>query len=127
MGVTMKRATLIVAGLSVLSFIFGVITENKKPAIGTRIPDKDSVLRKYPSIAFDYLSVSFIILFSFTDYYSMFYPYKGKSVPQFVLFQSTNFFAFSNNALFTGEVCFKWNYKCIKKGSCTREIKQNPT
>ncbi|XP_039068215.1 uncharacterized protein LOC120214372 [Hibiscus syriacus] len=106
MGVTMKRAALIFAGLGVLSFIFGVIAENKKSAAGTPIPGKDSVLCKYPSdpsVALGYLSVSFIILFSLAGYWSLFYPYKGKSVPQFVLFQSTGFFVFSNISLFTGE------------------------
>ncbi|KAE8655776.1 SHK1 binding protein 1 isoform 1 [Hibiscus syriacus] len=105
MGVTIKQAALIVGGLGVLSFIFGVIAENKKPAAGTPIPGKDSVLCKYPSdpsVALGYLSVSFLILSSFAGYWSLFYPYKGKSVPHSVLFQSTSFTIFFSIAWFTG-------------------------
>ncbi|KAK8592894.1 hypothetical protein V6N13_043480 [Hibiscus sabdariffa] len=105
MAVTIKKAALIVGGLGVLSFVFGVIAENKKPAAGTPIPGKDVVICKYPwdpSVPLGYLSVSFLLLSSFAGYRFLFYPYKGKSVPQSVLFQSTNFFAFFNVALFTG-------------------------
>ncbi|GMJ09309.1 hypothetical protein like AT4G31130 [Hibiscus trionum] len=105
MAVTIKKAALIVAFLGVLSFFFGVIAENKKPAAGTPIPGKDVVICKYPwdpSVPLGYLSVAFLILSSFAGYWFLFYPYKGKSVPQSVLFQNTSFFVFFNVALFTG-------------------------
>ncbi|XP_022731737.1 uncharacterized protein LOC111286176 [Durio zibethinus] len=109
MAVTIKQAALIVSFLGVLSFIFGVIAENKKPAAGTPISGKDVVICKYPSdpsVVLGYLSVAFLSLSSFAGYWSLFYPYKGKSVPHSVLFQSTSFFVFFNIALFTGGLAF---------------------
>ncbi|XWS72892.1 hypothetical protein CRYUN_Cryun02cG0078700 [Craigia yunnanensis] len=105
MAVTMKRAALIVSFLGILSFIFGVIAENKKPASGTPISGKDMVICKYPSdpsVVLGYLSVAFLILSTSAGYWSLFYPYKGKSVPHSVLFRSSSFFVFFNIALFTG-------------------------
>ncbi|KAL4378608.1 hypothetical protein GQ457_02G019440 [Hibiscus cannabinus] len=107
MAVTIKKAALIVGALGVLSFVFGVIAENKKPAAGTPIPGKDVVICKYPwdpSVPLGYLSVSFLLLSSFAGYRFLFYPYKGKSVPQSVLFQNTSFFAFFNVAFGTLKV-----------------------
>ncbi|XVE71418.1 hypothetical protein DITRI_Ditri10aG0148600 [Diplodiscus trichospermus] len=105
MAVTIKQAALIVAFLGVLSFIFGVVAENKKPAAGTPISRKGVVICKYPSdpsVVLGYLSVAFLIFSTIAGYWSLFYPYKGKSVPQSVLFRSTSFFVFFNIALFTG-------------------------
>ncbi|XVF10523.1 hypothetical protein REPUB_Repub07fG0190300 [Reevesia pubescens] len=105
MAVTIKQAAIIVAFLGVLSFIFGVIAENKKPAAGTPISGKDVVICKYPSdpsVLLGYLSVAFLILSTVVGYWSLFYPYEGKSVPHSVFFQSTSFFVFFNIALFTG-------------------------
>ncbi|KAE8661327.1 SHK1 binding protein 1 isoform 1 [Hibiscus syriacus] len=102
MAVTIRKAALVVAGLGVLSFVFGVIAENKKPVAGTPIPGKDVVVCKYPSdpsVALGYMSVSFLILSYIAGYWSLFYPYRGKSVPQSVLFQSTAFFVFFSIAL----------------------------
>ncbi|MBA0600994.1 uncharacterized protein LOC105780976 [Gossypium raimondii] len=107
MAVTIKRAALIVAGLGVLSFILGVIAENKKPEAGTPIPGKGVVICKYPrdpSLALGYLSVAFLTLSTIAGYWSLFYPYKGKSVPHSVLFQSASFFVFFNIALITSGV-----------------------
>ncbi|XVE99438.1 hypothetical protein REPUB_Repub03eG0197700 [Reevesia pubescens] len=105
MAVTIKRAALIVSFLGVLSFIFGVVAENKKPAAGTPIAGKDVVICKYPSdpsVILGYLSVAFLLLSSAAGYWSLFYPYKGKSVPNSVLFKSTSFAVFFNIALFSG-------------------------
>ncbi|KAL4301942.1 hypothetical protein GQ457_10G006420 [Hibiscus cannabinus] len=105
MAVTIKRAALIVGFLGALSFAFGVVAENKKPAAGTPISGKGVVICKYPadpSVVLGYLSVAFLILSSSAGYWSLFYPYKGKSVPHSVLFQSTSFFVFFNIALFSG-------------------------
>ena len=93
-----------VASLGVLTFIFGVIAENKKPVAGTQISGKDVVICKYPSdpsMVLGYLSIAFLILSTIVRYWSLFYPYKGKSVPHFVLFRSTSFFVLFNIALFT--------------------------
>ncbi|EOY29104.1 DESIGUAL/Modifying wall lignin-1/2 - like 10 [Theobroma cacao] len=104
MAVTIKQMALLVSFLGILSFIFGVIAENKKPAAGTPISGKDVVICKYPSdptVVLGYLSVVFLALSGLAGYISLFYPYKGKSVPQSVLFRSTSFFVFFNIALFT--------------------------
>ncbi|KAJ4910690.1 Uncharacterized protein Rs2_05311 [Raphanus sativus] len=49
MAVTMKHMSLIVSLFGVLSFLLGVIAENKKPASGTPINGKGVVICKYPS------------------------------------------------------------------------------
>ncbi|XP_050257158.1 uncharacterized protein LOC126702499 [Quercus robur] len=104
MAVTMKLMSLTVATCGVISFILGVVAENKKPATGTQIIGKSSVTCKYPSdptVVLGYLSVAFLIATTVAGYLSLFYPYKGKSVPQGALFRSTSFVVFFNIALFT--------------------------
>ncbi|GMY17783.1 keratin-associated protein [Fagus crenata] len=104
MAVTMKLMASMVALFGVVSFIIGVIAENKKPAAGTPIPGKDVVICKYPSdptVVLGYLSVAFLIATTVAGYFSLFYPYKGKSVPQGAFFKSTSFVVFFNIAIFT--------------------------
>ncbi|KAA8521012.1 hypothetical protein F0562_011700 [Nyssa sinensis] len=104
MAVTTKQMSLIVATFGVLSFLFGVIAENKKPASGTPITGKGVVICKYPSdptVVLGYLSAVFLVASTVAGYLSLFYPYKGKSVPQSALFQSTSFLVFFNIALGT--------------------------
>uniref|UniRef100_A0A2N9EF43 Uncharacterized protein n=1 Tax=Fagus sylvatica TaxID=28930 RepID=A0A2N9EF43_FAGSY len=104
MAVTMKLMASMVALFGVVSFIIGVIAENKKPAAGTPIPGKDVVICKYPSdptVVLGYLSVAFLIATTVAGYFSLFYPYKGKSVPQGAFFRSTSFVVFFNIAIFT--------------------------
>ncbi|XP_030448738.1 uncharacterized protein LOC115671331 [Syzygium oleosum] len=105
MAVSVKQMALIVATFGVLSFILGVIAENKKPAAGTVITGKDVVICKYPSdptVALGYLSFAFLVLCTVAGYWSLFYPYKGRSVPQSAFFQNTSFVVFFNIALFVG-------------------------
>jgi hypothetical protein len=105
MAVTIKQMSLIVATLGVVSFVLGVVAENKKPASGTPITGKGVVICKYPtdpSVVLGYLSTAFLLACIVAGYLSLFYPYKGKSVPQSVLFRSTSFLVFFNIALFTG-------------------------
>ncbi|KAK3408049.1 hypothetical protein EUGRSUZ_J00358 [Eucalyptus grandis] len=83
MGVSMKQTAVIVGTLGTLSFIFGVIAENKKPASGTVITGKDVVICKFPSdptVALGYLSFAFLLLCTVAGYWSLFYPYKGRFV-----------------------------------------------
>lgn len=104
MAVTMKKMALIVSFFGVLSFIVGVIAENKKPAAGTAVPGKDVVICKYhsdPTVALGYLSFAFLLVSTVAGLLSLFYPYKGKSVPQSALFKSSSFIVFFNIALFT--------------------------
>ncbi|KAI3468461.1 hypothetical protein Pfo_025124 [Paulownia fortunei] len=104
MAFTIKQMSLIVATLGVLSFIFGVIAENKKPASGTPITGKGVVICKYPSdptVVLGYLSVAFLAVSTFAGWYSLFYPYKGKSIPQAAFFQNKGFLVFFNVAVAT--------------------------
>ncbi|TQD73633.1 hypothetical protein C1H46_040835 [Malus baccata] len=104
MGVTVKQMSLTVALFGVLSFIFGVIAENKKPAAGTPMVGKDVVICKYPSdpsVVLGYLSFAFLLVSTVAGFLSLFYPYKGKSLPQAALFRSTSFVIFFNISLLT--------------------------
>jgi len=104
MEVTVKQMSLTVALFGVLSFIFGVIAENKKPEIGTPIAGKDVVICKYPtdlSVVFGFLSFAFLLVSTVAGFLSLFYPYKGKSLPQAALFRSTSFVIFFNISLLT--------------------------
>ncbi|KAK9279937.1 hypothetical protein L1049_013621 [Liquidambar formosana] len=104
MAVSTKQMSLIVAAFGVASFIFGVVAENKKPASGTPIMGKGVVICKYPSdptVVLGYLSAVFLIASTIAGYFSLFYPYKGKSIPQSTLFKNTSFVVFFNISLFT--------------------------
>ncbi|KAK2973072.1 hypothetical protein RJ640_012322 [Escallonia rubra] len=104
MAVSTKQMSLLVATFGILSFVFGVIAENKKPAAGTPITGKGVVICKYPSdptVALGYLSVVFLVASTAAGLLSLFYPYKGKSIPQGALFQSTSFVVFFNISMGT--------------------------
>ncbi|KAF4397087.1 hypothetical protein G4B88_008933 [Cannabis sativa] len=104
MALSIKQFSLIVAFSSVLSFIFGVVAENKKPAAGIPVPGIGVVMCKYPSdptVVLGYLSLAFLLVSTVFGLWSLFYPYKGKSIPQGALFRSTTFMVFFNIALFT--------------------------
>nr|GMD04632.1 uncharacterized protein LOC109191419 isoform X2 [Ipomoea batatas] len=104
MAMGMKEMSIIIATLGLASFIFGVVAENKKPAYGTAIPGKGIVICKYPSDptpVFGYLSVAFLLASTVAGYFSLFYPYKGKSIPQSAFFKNTSFLVFFNIALGT--------------------------
>ncbi|KAK7377300.1 hypothetical protein VNO80_02723 [Phaseolus coccineus] len=106
MAATMKQMSLIVSLLGVVSFILGVVAENKKPAAGIPVTSLDgvSVTCKYPAdrtVVLGYLSVAFLVASTVVGYLSLFYPYKGKSIPQGVLFKHTTFTVFFNISLFT--------------------------
>ncbi|KAK7260829.1 hypothetical protein RIF29_27127 [Crotalaria pallida] len=104
MAAKVKQMALIVSAFGVVSFILGVIAENKKPAAGTPVPNGNGVTCKYPTdptVALGYLSTAFLIASTMAGYLSLFYPYKGQSLPQGVLFKHTTFTVFFNIALFT--------------------------
>ncbi|ONI34116.1 hypothetical protein PRUPE_1G463400 [Prunus persica] len=104
MAVTVKQMSLTVAFFGVLSFVLGVIAENKKPASGTPIPGKGVVFCKYPadpSVVLGYLSFAFLLVSTVAGFLSLFYPYKGKALPQAALFRSTSFVVFFNISLLT--------------------------
>ncbi|XP_077238643.1 uncharacterized protein LOC143879874 [Tasmannia lanceolata] len=86
-----------IATFGVVAFIFGVIAENKKPAAGTAIRGQDVVICKYPSdptVALGVLSVLTLFVSSILGVTSIFFPYKGQSVPTKALFQSTTLLVF---------------------------------
>ncbi|XP_004501257.1 uncharacterized protein [Cicer arietinum] len=104
MAATIKQMALLVSIFGVISFILGVVAENKKPGSGIPITVKNGVTCKYPSdptVALGYLSVVFLVASTVVGYLSLFYPYKGKSVPQGILFKNTSFLVFFNVALFS--------------------------
>lgn len=73
-----------------------------QPAAGTPVPGKDVVICKYhsdPTVALGYLSFAFLLVSTVAGLLSLFYPYKGKSVPQSALFKSGSFIVFFNIAL----------------------------
>uniref|UniRef100_F6H2X2 Uncharacterized protein n=1 Tax=Vitis vinifera TaxID=29760 RepID=F6H2X2_VITVI len=102
MAATIKQMSIIVATLGTLSFMFGVIAENKKPDSGTATLREGVVICKYssdPTVVLGYLSVAFLVASTVAGYLSLFYPYKGRSIPQAALFRSTSFLVFFNIAL----------------------------
>ncbi|KAI4370744.1 hypothetical protein MLD38_019059 [Melastoma candidum] len=103
MAATIKQMGLIVTFLGIVSFLLGVVAENKKPAAGTPIPGKDVVICQYPSdpsVALGYLSVVFLVATTVAGYLSLFYPYQGKSIPQGIIYKNTAFSVFFNVSLF---------------------------
>ncbi|KAJ4826143.1 hypothetical protein Tsubulata_042253 [Turnera subulata] len=104
MAVTMRQMALLVSTLGVISFILGVVAENKKPASGTPITGKGVVICKYPSditAVLGFLSTAFLLASSFVGHTSLFYGYKGKPVPRSVFYKSTSFSVFYSVALGT--------------------------
>ncbi|CAL9056913.1 uncharacterized protein LOC135677221 [Musa acuminata AAA Group] len=91
------KIALCVAFLGCLSFLLGILAENKKPAQGTPIIGKDVVVCKYPSdpvIAFGSLAIVSLLLSAIVGHVAVYFPYKGKSVPTSSLFQNTTLFVF---------------------------------
>ncbi|XP_008783641.2 uncharacterized protein LOC103702838 [Phoenix dactylifera] len=81
----------------VLSFILGIFAELKKPPYGTPIQGKDVIICKFPSdptVALGALSVVAVFISAALGILSVFFPYKGKSVPRKVMFQNTTLFVF---------------------------------
>jgi len=105
---------LLVITLGVLSFVLGIIAENKKPAGGTAIPGKGVVICKYPhdpSIALGSFSIIFLLLSSICGVISIFYPYKGKAVSVYALQRSPALVVFSAIAValfFLAEGLMMW-------------------
>ncbi|KAG8084517.1 hypothetical protein GUJ93_ZPchr0010g9813 [Zizania palustris] len=92
-----QRIALTISFFGLLAFLLGVIAENKKPPSGTPIKGKDVVLCKFPNdptVAMGSLSVVSLVLSVIVGHAAVFYPYKGKSVPRGVLFQSASLSVF---------------------------------
>ncbi|XXG44976.1 hypothetical protein AAC387_Pa02g0191 [Persea americana] len=105
---------LITAAFGIISFILGVVAENKKPAAGIPISGKGVVICKYPSdptVPLGSLSAVFLFATVIVGLVSVFYPYKGKSVPTEGLFRSTTlavFFAIATGVSLLAEAMMIW-------------------
>ncbi|XWS19201.1 hypothetical protein CRYUN_Cryun32bG0110800 [Craigia yunnanensis] len=99
MAIDIKTMVYTVAVFGVNSFIFGIVAENKKPPSGNpqTSTDADHIICNYPSdptVVLGFLSIASLALSILVGYYSVFYPYKGKSVPRYVFFRSMTFSVF---------------------------------
>ncbi|KAL5554686.1 hypothetical protein UlMin_042087 [Ulmus minor] len=103
MAVTVKQMALVVA------FTTGPMLELGLPASRTPITRKGVVIYKYPydpTVALGNLSFAFLLISMVDGFLSLFYPYKGKSLPQAALFRSTIFVVFLNIAQLLGGGAF---------------------
>ncbi|AES70974.2 transmembrane protein, putative [Medicago truncatula] len=92
MALTMKKMSLIVIMFGVISFILGIVGENKKPPMGVIVKEKDAMMCNYPSdptVAFGYSSLGFLVASSCMGLISLFYSYNGTSVPPSALLKYT--------------------------------------
>lgn len=103
-----------------LSFILGVIAENKKPASGTPIKGQDVVICKYPNdptVALGILSILALLVAWAVGHVVVFYPYKGKAIPRNVLFQSFSLVVFIFiSELTTGLALFFFMWATVTEG-----------
>ncbi|KAI3963667.1 hypothetical protein MKW98_021907 [Papaver atlanticum] len=92
MAVKPVTITLSVAFVGIVSFILGIVAENKKPAAGIPLAGVGETICKFPSdptVVLGSLSVVALFICTGLGFVSVFYPYKGQSVPKEALFQST--------------------------------------
>ncbi|KAK8919335.1 hypothetical protein KSP39_PZI021592 [Platanthera zijinensis] len=98
----------------VLAFIFGVVAENKKPAHGTPIMMKSYVLCKFPNdptVALGSLAIVALGISAAIGLFSVFFPYKGQSVPKSALFHGTTlrvFFVVASLVSVFAEAMLMW-------------------
>ncbi|KAL5558292.1 hypothetical protein UlMin_034503 [Ulmus minor] len=99
MALTPVLMSAIFISFGLISFILGILAENKKPLAG-----KGVVICNYhynSTVALGYLSFLFLVASTLVGYFSLFYPYNGKPIPRSILFEKTSFLVFFNIALFT--------------------------
>lgn len=97
MALNTAQIALAVAFFGAVAFILGVVAENKKPLFGTRIEGKGVIICQYPSdptVALGSISIVALLFSALLGVLSVFYPYKGKSVPNATLFSSTTLVVF---------------------------------
>ncbi|ERN12591.1 hypothetical protein AMTRI_Chr01g113550 [Amborella trichopoda] len=95
--------------LGALSFIFGVVAENKKPASGSPIVGKDFVVCKFPydqTVPLGALSLVCLVFSSILGLVSVYFPYQKKTVPAAILFRSTSLCVFFGIATLVSTVSF---------------------
>ncbi|KAK2453007.1 hypothetical protein P8452_00679 [Trifolium repens] len=91
MEFTMAKMSLITIIFGTISFLLGIVGENKKPMICNYPND--------PTVIFGYSSIGFLVASSLMGLVSLFYSYNGTSVPPSALFKYTTFSIFSSLAL----------------------------
>ncbi|KAF5741631.1 hypothetical protein HS088_TW10G00635 [Tripterygium wilfordii] len=97
MAVGIKTMAIVVAALGIKSFVHGILAENKKPASGEPNVFHGFVICEYssdPAVYFGFISFAFLVASTTTGLYSVFYPYKGKSVPLNALVQNATWVVF---------------------------------
>ncbi|XP_057431295.1 uncharacterized protein LOC130724139 [Lotus japonicus] len=107
MAATVKQMAAIVSMLGVVSFILGIVAGRKNLVGRTPILLYDGIVTCMcppVSVVFAYLSVAFLIAFTKFGYISVFYPYKGKSVPHSEMFKHSTFTTFFHIAFFSSGV-----------------------
>uniref|UniRef100_A0A0D9WHG7 CASP-like protein n=1 Tax=Leersia perrieri TaxID=77586 RepID=A0A0D9WHG7_9ORYZ len=90
------------AFFGLLSFLFGILGELKKPPHGTPIRGRDVVVCKFPSdptVALGALSAVAAACCAGVGAVAIFFPYKGKPVPRKVLFDYTLLYVFFHLAI----------------------------
>lgn len=98
----------------ILSFICGVIGENKKPSLGTPTTSGNLTICVFPSdpsIALGALSVIFLFIASIFGVVSIFFPYGKQSVPLAALGRSKMLLVFgliSTALFFVTEALLMW-------------------
>ncbi|KAE8673399.1 Detected protein of unknown function [Hibiscus syriacus] len=102
----MKTIASTVALFGVISLIFGVVAENKKPPHGNPeiLIGRDKLICKYPSdrtVALGFLSIASLGVSVLVGHYAVFYPYNGRSIPPHVFFRSISFMVFFLITLFS--------------------------
>ncbi|WJX09877.1 hypothetical protein P8452_00665 [Trifolium repens] len=102
MELTMSKMSIIVIIFGIISFLLGIVGENKKPSMGVLVHGKDAMICNYPNdptVIFGYSSIGFLVASSLMGLVSLFYSYNGTSVPPSALFKYTTFSIFSSLAL----------------------------
>ncbi|CAJ2674895.1 unnamed protein product [Trifolium pratense] len=88
----MTKMSIIVIIFGLISFLLGIVGENKKPSMGVLVKGKDAMICNYPNdptVVFGYSSIGFLVASSLMGLVSIFYSYNGTTVPPSVLLKYT--------------------------------------
>ncbi|EEF48696.1 uncharacterized protein LOC8259934 [Ricinus communis] len=97
MGFSIRHMAITVVALGITAFTFGILAEQNKPDSGKSLNSNGVITCKYPSDPspiYGFLSIAFLTASSVIGSYSIFHPYKGRSVPLKDLFCSTTMLVF---------------------------------
>ncbi|EPS65051.1 hypothetical protein M569_09730, partial [Genlisea aurea] len=91
MAVTPKQYAAVVMILGAGSFVFGILAEHLKPPGGVPTQRNGFVFCSFPSdrsVFLGYASTALLMAATVAGYFSVFYPYDGKSIPRAAVFSS---------------------------------------